>query len=130
MDIRVDSIVRGVRPKGHLKSDTAQERLISLLVDRIRSSFAQGLEKLEKDPDLLLLVCRCIRNAGVEKHHFDEVELCLQIMCRLFPDQFDSKRLDEMRALIRCFEDNKCIKKLSMCQRSWHWLFAFQKNDA
>lgn len=122
----VPNLIAGVRIKGRLRKDIAEQQLVTMLSDRIRTCFPQGLATLRNDLSLVLLLARCVKNSG-KKYKFDLSETVCKVFVALFP-QTTVQELEVIDQHLTVLVDNGLVKRLSAVQRAYHRLFPSQKN--
>jgi hypothetical protein len=123
----VPSLVAGVKIKGKLRKDIAENQLVQMLTDRIRACFPQGLVTLRNDLSLLLLLARCVKNSG-KKYKFDLSEIVCKCYVVLFPGT-SVQELEVIDQHLSVLIDNGLVKRLTLLQRTYHSLFSNQKNE-
>ena len=122
----VPSLVAGVKIRGKLRKDIAEEQLVQLLTDRIKACFPQGVQTLRHDLELVLLLAKCVKNSG-RKYDFD----LSQVVCKCIVSLFPGTTVAELEIIDRHLQvliGNGLVKRLTVLQRSYHWLFSSQKN--
>lgn len=123
----VPSLVAGVKIRGKLRQDIAEQQLVQMLCDRIRTCFPQGLATLRNDLSLLLLLARCVKNSA-KKYKFDLAE----VVCKCYVSLFPGTSVQELEVIdqhLSVLIDNGLVKRLSILQRTYHSLFSSRKNE-